>query len=153
MSFRPSTGLVKGMMDTSAFKTLMANGIIEVFSGAQPANADAVETGTKLLRITLTSGAFSAGVATNGLEFDTAAVAGVIAKAPAEVWSGVGLANGVAGWYRFYANAYVTGASTSAVRYDGACGTAGSQFNMSSTTIATGATTTVDSCTVTLPMS
>jgi hypothetical protein len=63
----------------------------------------------------------------------------------------VGLATGVAGWYRFYANDYITGASTSAIRFDGQCASSGSQFNMSSTNIASGAPVTIDSCQYTFP--
>lgn len=150
MAFRLSTGLRNAMMKDNGFKEAMDTGIIEVYSGAQPASADAAETGTKLLRITKDSGAFVAGVATNGLVFETDPEAGTIAKS-SDVWSGVGLADGIAGWYRFYSNAYGTGSSTSAVRFDGSCATANSQFNMSTTTIKTGVPVTVDTCAYTMP--
>lgn len=150
MAFRLSTGLRNALMKTSGFKEAMETGIIEVYSGAQPASADAAETGTKLLRVTKASGAFVAGAATNGLTFETDPVAGVLSKS-SDVWSGVGIADGVAGWYRFYSNAYGTGSSTSAVRFDGSCATANSQFNMSTTTIKTGAPVTVDTAAYTMP--
>lgn len=135
----------------TGFKTAMEDGVIDIYSGAQPADADAAETGTKLARITVASGAFTSGVGTNGLSFGTPA-AGVVAKA-AEVWSGVGLAAGTAGWYRFYANTVVTGVSTSTCRFDGACATSGSNLNMSSTNVAVGATITIDSASWTMPAS
>jgi hypothetical protein len=150
MSLKLSTGLRNAIMGTDGFKGALEDGVIDVYTGTQPTDADAAETGTKLMRITVASGAFTSGVATNGLSFAAAAVSGVISKA-SEVWSGVGLATGTAGWYRFYANTVVTGASTSAVRLDGACAVSGSQLNMSSTSIATGATVTVDSAAYTLP--
>ena len=150
MPLRLSTGLRDAMMGATGFKTAMADGVIEVYSGAQPASADAAETGTKLLRITQDSAVFVPEASANGLEFGTPS-AGAIAKAVAETWSGVGLAAGVAGWYRFYDNDYVTGASTTAIRFDGACASSGSQFNMSSTTVASGAPITIDSCQYTLP--
>lgn len=135
-----------------SFQTVFADGVLEIYSGSQPATADAAESGTKLVRITLASGAFVGGVATNGLEFDPI-LSGIISKASDEVWSGVGLATGTAGWFRFYANDYDTGADETAVRFDGAVGTSGAQLNLSSVSIAAGATITIDSLAVTLPTS
>ena len=128
----------------------LRNGVIEVYTGTQPATADLAETGTKLLRVTVASGAFVAGAATNGLNLGDAA-AGITSKEAGEVWSGVGLAAGTAGWFRYYSNAYVTGASESAVRFDGICGVGTGELRMSSLTVAVGATTTIDTGTVTQP--
>ena len=129
---------------------LLRNGVIDIYSGAQPTTADAAETGTKLCRITLSSGAFTPGTATNGLNLGTAA-SGVVSKETAEVWSGVGLAAGTAGWFRYYANDVTTGASTSAVRFDGVCGVGTGELRLSSLTVAVGATITVDSGSITQP--
>ncbi len=144
MSRKFSTGLRNGLLGGTTddcFQELMALGFLDLYSGGQPADADTTESGTKLVAITVASGA-------TGLSWADA-VAGVCAKA-AEVWSGVGLAVSRVGWFRFYAAAHTTGASTTAVRFDGSVGTSGAQLNMSSTTIAVGATTTVDTFTVTL---
>lgn len=129
---------------------LFRNCVIDIYSGTQPSDADSAETGTKLVTITRSSGSFTPGTDTNGLNFGEVS-SGVLAKEAGETWSGVGLANGTAGWFRIYDNAKTTGASTSAVRFDGAVATSGSQFNMSSTTIAVGGTTTVDSVALTQP--
>lgn len=150
MAQRFSTGLIAAMLSSGSFRTLMANGVLRFFTGAQPATADAAETGTLLLEVTIASGAFTPGVGTNGLNFDTT-LTNIIAKVPAEVWSGVGLANGTAGWFRFYDNNRTAGASTTARRFDGSCATSGGQATMASTTVNLGATTTIQSCTVTLP--
>lgn len=131
---------------------LLRDGVIEVYTGTQPATADLAETGTKLLRITLSSGAFTPGSPTNGLNLATA-VAGVASKESGETWSGVGLADGTAGWFRYYSNAYTTGASSTAVRFDGVCGVGSGELRMSSLTVATSATTTVDSGSITQPAS
>ena len=127
---------------------LLRNGIIEIYSGPQPTTADLGETGSLLLRGTISSGAFVAGVATNGLNIATA-TDGVSEKEVAEVWSGVGLADGTAGWFRFHSNAYVTGASSVAIRMDGLCGITSGELQMSSLTVATGATITIDTGTFT----
>lgn len=140
-------GVNGGSMDE-----ILRNGIIEIYTGTQPANADLAETGTKLLRITISSGAFVAGTATNGLNLADA-TDGATEKESAEVWSGVGLADGTAGWFRYFGNDYVTGASSTAERFDGVCGVGTGELRMSSLTIADGATTTVDTGSITQPAS
>lgn len=150
---RLSTGHVQSQLE--ALQTAYANGILCIFSGSQPADADAVETGTLLAKITLAGGAFVGGVSTNGLNFD-APVAGVLSKAVAEEWSGVGLeaagTGTVAGWFRFYDNSYTTGASTTAIRFDGAISTSStSELQMSVTSIAEAAPIVVGTFNYTLP--
>lgn len=129
---------------------IFQNGYIMIYSGSQPANADTAYAGTELVKITVGSGAFVAGTETNGLEFTTSAD-GEIEKS-SEVWSGVGLTAGTAGWFRLYANATdAGGASTVLPRIDGSVGTSGADLNMSSTTIALSATYTIDSFKFTMP--
>lgn len=132
-----------------AFRDIFKHSVLEIYSGTQPATADAAETGTKLLRITVSSGAFAAAAPTNGLLFG-APMAGVISK-NTDVWSGVGLASGTAGWWRLYDNAYTTGLSTSAIRMDGNCATSGGDLNMASLAVTLAATTTIDSFAITQP--
>lgn len=112
----------------TAIQTGYANGVIGIFSGTQPATANDSEGAAVLLAlITRGSGAFTAGVATNGINLSVPAD-GVLSKASGETWSGLGTAAaGALGtdatWFRHYSNGYVTGASTTALRYDGAIGT------------------------------
>ncbi|MHC1788994.1 hypothetical protein [Solidesulfovibrio sp.] len=152
MALRLSTGIRNLLLGTSSFKTIMQNGVIRIFAGVQPASADDAEGASPLLEITVASGAFTPGTATNGLNF-AAPAAGACAKAAGEVWSGVAAASGTAGWYRFYANDRTTGADTTHARFDGSVSTSGAQLNMSSTAITAGATTTIDSFAITLPAS
>ena len=132
-----------------AFKDIFRNGIMRIYTGSQPTSADNAETGTNILKITKSSGAFAGGAPANGLNFGTSSN-GIVGKAAGEIWSGVGLSGGTAGWFRFYDNGENTGTSTSHIRFDGACATSGGELNMSSTSIVEGATTTVDSFNVTL---
>lgn len=150
-----STGLRNALLGTSDFKTLMNDGVLAIYSGTKPANADAVEAGSLLMLYTLDAGAFTPGVATNGLSFDVVAN-GVISKTALENWSGVGLAAAGTGttatWFRFYDNDYVTGASTTAIRFDGSIGTSSSyELRMSNTTIVENGPATVSTFTVTFP--
>jgi hypothetical protein len=131
---------------------LLRNGVIEIYTGSQPADADTAESGTKLLRITQDSGTFTSGSPDNGLNLATAS-SGVTEKESAEVWSGVGITDGTAGWFRYYDNSYTTGASTTAVRFDGVCGVGTGELRMSTLTVTTSATSTVDSGSITFPAS
>jgi hypothetical protein len=133
----------KGFLDIFRHCTLL------IYNGTQPATADAIESGTLLAQITVSSGTFTKGTATNGLDFDEPAD-GKISKAAAETWSGVGLVQGTAGWFRFYDNALETGVSTTAKRIDGAIAVSGAQLNMP-TAVAVGAPITINQFDLTLP--
>jgi len=137
------------LLNNHHFRGIFAGGILEIYSGTQPADGDTTESGTKLLRISVLSGAVVPGVVTNGLNFD-APSAGVLSKATGEIWSGVGLDTASAGWFRFYTNLYHTGAGATKVRFDGSVSTSGAQLNLSSVAIVNGATTTIDTFTITL---
>jgi hypothetical protein len=150
MALRLSTGLRNTMLKaagTSAVDT-MVNGIIELRTGTQPATADDAETGTLLVRITLNSGAYT-DLATNGIEMQASGTA--LNKKTGETWSGVAIADGVAGWFRMYSTSYTQGSSTTAARIDGAVAQSGAQMNLPSTNITTGGTTTIDSVTINFP--
>jgi hypothetical protein len=93
--------------------------------------------------------------AVNGLKW-SATAAGAIDKLATQTWSGVGLADGTAGWFRFEGPVADSGAldsTESQIRMDGAISTSGAQLNMSSTTVATAATQTITSLPVTFPAS
>jgi hypothetical protein len=152
MALRLSTGLRDKLLGAASFQTIMQNGVIRIFPGVQPSSADDAEGATHLIEITVSSGTFTPGTATNGLNFG-APSSGACAKAASEVWSGAAVASGTAGWFRFYANDRNTGADAGHARFDGSVSTSGAQLNMSSTAITTGATTTIDSFIVTMPAS
>ena len=141
-------------MICTAVKTAYANGVLAIYGGAsQPADANNAEAGTLLALITLASGAFTPGVATNGLNFD-APSSGVLSKAAAETWSGVNLAAAGTGttatYFRFYDNIMDVGASPTGLRFDGAIGaTSTAELQMSVTTIVEGAPVVINSFTYT----
>ena len=144
MSLKVSTGLRSKMLDTGPLKTIMALGFIKLYSGAEPANADAAITGTLLSTISVNSTG-------TGLSFDTAAVAAVLSKAPAEVWSGTNAAGGTATYYRHVAAGDDGALSTTQARIQGTVGTVGAELNLSSVILANGATQTIDYYSVALP--
>ena len=136
---------------SKAMKDVFRNNVIRIYSGAAPADANAAESGVLLLKLTLSSGAVTPGAAANGNNFDDITT-GVLSK-DTNVWSGVGLADGTAGYWRMYDNGEITGAVSTAKRMQGLCGTSGTAFVMSSTSIVTGATITLDTFTITQPAS
>jgi len=154
MAERLSTGLRNEVLKSTgkSLADALANGIIRIYSGVQPTDADSAETGTLLATITLDSGAFTPGSPTNGINLDVA-TDGIVSKAVAETWSGLAIADGIAGWFRHYDNNVNTGDSTTAIRYDGAVATSGAEIAMANTRLVTGGTITIDSYGVTLPAS
>lgn len=134
-----------------SMKDQLRNGTLSIYSGSQVANADTAASGTLLCKHTLSSGAFTAGSEANGLEFGDAA-SGAIDKASGEVWSGVAVATGIAGWFRFSGNETdAHGASTTLPRIDGSCGTSGADLNLSTTAFTSGQTYTIDQFKITMP--
>lgn len=153
MALQLSTGLRNGMLNSTGFTEAFNDGTIYIYSGPQPATADAAVQGTLLLQITVNNGAWAAGSPTNGLGFDAPA-AGVISKAAAEVWRGLGITGGTAGWFRLVGNAAdAGGSSTSLPRLDGTVAISGGDMNLSSITIVASAPTTIDTFQFTLPAS
>ena len=116
----------------NAMAALCDGGTLRIYSGTQPASAGTAASGTLLAELTLGNPAFgsaSNGVATaNSITGDTSADA-----------------TGTAGWFR------VRNSSGTAV-FDGEVGTSGSDLNLSSTSIQSGAEVSVTSLTITESM-
>lgn len=145
MALNLSTGLRNGILDTSPLNTLLVTGEIRIFSGSPPSLANDIESGTLLVTInTVTGSGFD-------LSFKDTATAGVLSKRTS-TWDGVAVATGVAGYFRYCASTSDGGGtSTTEIRIQGAVATSGSELNMSSTTITSGATTTIDTFDITMP--
>jgi hypothetical protein len=144
MALKLSTGLRGKLMDTGSLKSIFAGGLIKIYAGAAPADADAAATGTLLCTISL------AGAGT-GINFDTAAVAGILSKAPAETWSGTNVATGTASHFRHVAAGDTGALSTTQARIQGSIATVGADMNLSSVSLVNGAGQTVDYYSVTVP--
>lgn len=144
MSLKLSTGLRDGMLDTSPFKTLLDASRVKIYSGVAPATADAAE-GTLLASI-------GSDNADTHCHFLAAAVSGVLSK-NADIWSGVASGTGTASYFRLVVNTDTGVLSTTEIRMQGTVGTSGADINMSSVTIVSGATQTVDTWDLTMPAS
>lgn len=153
MALKCSTKLKNAMFE--AIRTQLATGAIFVYSGSQPATADAAPTGTLLGIATVGAGSWTAvSNLTNGLDF-AAAASGVMTKSVSETWQFVGIADGTAGWFRHVggaaADSLAADSSATYPRIDGRISTSGAEMTLSNLSIVTGATTTIDSYTVQWP--
>lgn len=99
------------------------------------------------------TGSPSAGTdAVNGLNWQVP-VDGVMAK-ESTVWQAEAVATGTAGYFRFEADpSDDQGASTTLRRFDGSIATSGADMNISSTSITSGATETINTYSITIPAS
>ena len=150
MALRFSTALRNATIGTVGMAGALSTGVIEIYTGAQPATANDPVTGTLLGTVTLNGAAFTPGSATNGLTF-AAAADGAVSKS-ATNWQFSGLANGSAGWFRFKGNAVdAGGSSTTAVRLDGSIATSGGDMTIGNINVTTGAPNTVDQFVLTYP--
>lgn len=125
-----STAARNAMVD--ALSALLNTGFIDIYDGTQPAGpGTAITSQTKLAHLPLSATAFgasSSGVATANTITPEAAIA-----------------TGTAAWFRA-----LKADGTTAV-LDGSVGTSGSNINLNSTAIASGATVTVSALTLTEP--
>lgn len=138
-----STGLRNAVLSTGSLKSALDGGEIRIYAGTEPASADDAIGGATLLVTIKNAGA--------GINFDSAAAGGVLEKAPAEVWNGVNAASGTAVFYRHVLGADTGALSTTAVRMQGNCAVAGADLNLTSVSLTSGATQTIDFYSVAFP--
>jgi len=146
MASKFSTGLRNAMLDTSAFKTIMALSFIKIYTGTPPVDADAAVTGT--LAVTISNASTATGV-----NMAAAAVTGVISKLGTETWSGVvaGAGPHTVAYFRHVAAGDTGVLSTTEKRVQGLCALAGGELNLSSLSLTSAATQTIDSYNIALP--
>lgn len=145
MAILRSTGLKDAVQKAGgvSLADAMANGVLYIYSGTKPANADTTEgTAVALHVFTVKGMEFTPGVAANGLNFSLS-TDGYLYKAVEEEWLSVAPNFGAsplpATWARFYNNARILGDSTTAIRFDLTVGTSASfDINLRSTLIYSG---------------
>lgn len=143
MALKASTGLRNAMLEGDPFAFAIASPLIIIYSGTPPATADAAITGSVLSTISAdaTGDPLTWGVAANG----------TLPKDPSQVWRGVNTGSGTATHWRMVASDDTGLLSTIERRLQGLCGVAGSDLNMSSINLTSGASQTIDACNVSLP--
>lgn len=143
---RISTGLRNYLLSQGSLKGAVDGSVIRIYTGTAPTTADEAVPGTAALLCEI-----SVNGAGTGVTLDTAAAGGLITKAPGESWEGVNSAAGTAAWFRMVKPADVGDASTTATRIQGTVAVAGADLNLSSVSLANGATQTVDYFSVLMP--
>ena len=145
MAIKISTGLRNNLLTWGSLKDVFAAGFINIYGGAVPASADdALGSATLLCTISI-------GGSGTGTNFDTTAASGVLQKAPGEAWSGLNVASGTATFYRHVAYTDTGASSTTNPRIQGTVSTAGADLNLSSVSLTSGATQTIDYYSVAMP--
>lgn len=151
--------LAQAINDHQTYLNVSATSSGAVVTVTAPRTAGATFNGldlaTTVTTLTATPVDMGSGVtALNGLKFGTES-GGTIAKLAAQTWEGTNVASGTAGWYRLYGSVADAGGADSAgvvIREDGAISTAGQQLNLSSsTTLASGSKTTINTWSRTVP--
>lgn len=146
MTLKASTGLRNALLVTGSLRDTMDLGFINIYAGTVPADADAALGGATLL-CTISNNSTG-----TGLTLESAvAAAGVAEKTIAEVWSGVNAATGTASFFRYVAPADDGTLSTSQPRIQGSVGVSGAELNLSSTSLTSAATQTIDFFNLALP--
>jgi hypothetical protein len=133
MSQKMSTGLCNKLHDTNPTKTLFNLGFLKIYAGAAPATADAAVTGTLICTVSNNSTG-------TGLTMEAAAVGGVLAKAAAEVWSGINGASGTITHYRWVAAGDDGTLSTVQPRVQGTIGLGGTDMVVGNVALVNAAT-------------
>jgi len=111
-----------GLGSNVSIKTLLQNGVMALYGGASmPANGDAAEAGALLGLVTKNGLDFAPGSPSNGITFEVLE-SGLLSRPPADEWACVPILSGQVRYVRVYDNNMVTGASTSAKRFDLAAG-------------------------------
>lgn len=141
-----STGLRNHMLATGSMKAGLDGGVIRIYSGAEPADADSAVSGTLLCTVSLNDTG-------TGINFDTTPSGGVLSKSAAETWSGTPVATGTAGYWRFSGTADAGGASTTEKRAQGTIGTALADVIVASTTFTASVLRQIDNFVVGMPAS
>lgn len=138
--FKYSTGFRNAVLDTGSVKGTFDGGFLKVYSAptAVPASADAA-IGDAVLLVT-----FSDNAGAGGLNLATAAASGSIAKLSSQTWKGTAAATGTAAFFRYVQTGDTGALSTTAKRIQGTVGVAGADMNLSSTSITSGASYTLD---------
>lgn len=146
MTMKISTALAKAMLDTGSFKASLNGMKLKIYAGTEPASADAALGGATLLCTISDAGGAGA------LSWEASASGNTLQKLSSQVWSGVNAASGTAAFCRLELASDTGTASTTEVRVQGDVGIAGRFLNLSSTGLTSGATLTINSLAVTLPL-
>jgi hypothetical protein len=146
MSIQLSSGLRDHLLITGSFKSGLDGGVLRIYSGAMPANANADSSASTVLCT------ISLNATGTGLTWGSTVTAGILAKNTSEIWRGQITATGTATFFRFLAIGDTGATSTTDKRIQGAVGVAGADLNFSSVNFVSGNFKVIGSLNVTVPL-
>lgn len=119
---KQSTGMRVSLAVTGSLKATLDGGLVRIYAGSVPANADAALGGATLL--------CEIGVGGDGtpVTFEAAAPLGVLKKSVSENWTGNNVAGGNPSFFRYVLAGDAGDASATAVRFQGTAGPLGSDM-------------------------
>lgn len=145
MATKFSTGLRNYVLVTGSLKGALDGGKIIIYSGAEPATADAaLGSATPLVTITDNGGA-------GGLTIATTASAGVVSKDATQVWRGTVGTSNTATFFRYVKTGDSGASSTTDIRIQGTVALAGADLNLSSVDLVATAIQSIDYFAIALP--
>jgi hypothetical protein len=103
MAWNYTEGFKKAILDSASYKSLFANGFIEIYSGGRPSNVEDSPAGTLLCIITNKGLPVVPGDPANGLNLELSGSS--LGIAAGEEWYGTAVASGTAGYARYIENA------------------------------------------------
>lgn len=146
MAVRLSSGLANYMAGNGSLAGAFADAVIDLYTGAQPASADAAATGTLLGTLT-NNGTANAPIPIGA----SATTAGAVGTASGVTPSCVAVDTGTAGWFRVRKVDDTPGATTAAVRLDGTIAASGAELNMTNRSVTTGGTISLAAISIVIP--
>ena len=145
MTMKISTGLAKSMLDTASFKGSLSGMKLKIYSGTEPATADAA-LGAAVLLVTISDNGGA-----GALSFEAAAVGNVLEKLSSQTWSGTVGTSGTASFCRLELASDTGASSSTEIRVQGDVGIAGKFLNLSSVALTAAAVQVVDFLSITMP--
>jgi len=145
MTLKISTGLRDGILNATGIKESLDGGCLRIYTGTEPATADAAIAVGNTLLCTVTNDATGTGVTF------AAPVAGVLSKTSSETWRGVNAATGTASFFRYSTLADAGASSTTIPRIQGTVGVSGSDLLVDSVSFTSAASTTIKSVNISMP--
>ena len=145
MTMKISSALAKAMLDTGSLRANLTGMKLKIYSGTEPATADA-SLGSAVLLVTISDAGGAA-----PLQFEAAATGNVLEKSSSQTWSGTNVASGTASFCRLELASDSGGSSSSEIRIQGDVGIAGRFLNLSSATLTSAAVQVVDYLSITMP--
>lgn len=129
MTINCSTGFRTGILGPQSFNDLLGGGVVQIYTGPQPANADAPVQGTLLGIVSVNAQPWTPGNPAAGITYSVSGIAAV--PAYNEPLAFIAQASGVAGWFRIVGNAFDSGqASLLSPRIDGSIGNGSAPSDM-----------------------